>query len=139
MGDEINIETFIKRFDNGDFKKNDLETQCDAGWYDWFCEDHILALKTEILGDKLKQIINSKKINQKTMYVFFKNNCPIEGDLYDDFRICDNKTGNVIYTVVPKNGHKYQKGLSEVWGKENEFEKPLVEGTWEDVKEFFLN
>ena len=45
------------------------------------------------------------------------------GPLYDDFRICDLETGNVIYTVVPS-----YNGQSEVWGSANDFKEPLFEG-----------
>ena len=69
---------------------------------------------------------------------FFKNNCPCNGSLYDDFRICDIDTGDVIYTITPSSGHKVDEGAASVWGKENEFENELVNGTWQDVLDFFL-
>ena len=50
---------------------------------------------------------------------------PEYGPLYDDFRICDVETGNVIYTVTPKSGHS---GEAEIWGKENDFKCPIVTG-----------
>jgi len=134
----MNIKTFLEKFDNGDFESRDTNIQIEAGWYDWFCRDTSLMRKTEILTKKLRQILNSEKINQDTMYVFFKNNCPMNGNLYDDFRICDIETKDVIYTVTPRNGHTKYKGRAEVWGKENDFEKPLIAGTWKEVKEFFL-
>ena len=52
-------------------------------------------------------------------YVFFKNNCPVNGPLYDDFRICDVESGNVIYTVIPKCGHS---GKAEIWGRKDDGE-----------------
>ena len=60
----------------------------------------------------------------------FKNNCPCNGSLYDDFRICDVKTGEVIYTIVPSDGFKKTKGKAIVWGRENDFEEPchILEG-----------
>ena len=56
----------------------------------------------------------------------------MNGPLYDDFRICDIETGNVIYTVIPKSGHS---GLAEVWGKQNEFQSALIIG--KDMNEIF--
>ena len=47
----------------------------------------------------------------------------MRGPLYDDFRIVDIETGNVIYTVIPKCGHS---GLAELWGRENNFEGPIL-------------
>lgn len=134
---ERSIREFIKKFDNGDFNSNNRSVQCDAGWYDWFCRDSSLRNKTYKLTAKLKKIINSEKINQDTMYVFFKNNCPCNGSLYDDFRICDRETGDVIFTIIPALGHESKFGQSEVWGRENNFECALVEGTWKDVLKFF--
>lgn len=133
----MTIRTFINRFAAGDFESKDVETQCEAGWYDWFCRDTSLARKTEALGKKVAQLADSPKINLDTMYVFFKNNCPTWAPLYDDFRICDMETGDVIYTVIP--ACKAYKGKAVVYGRENGFGAPLVEGTWKDVKKFFLN
>ena len=134
---ERSIREFIEKFNNGDFNSNNRSIQCDAGWYDWFCRDSSLRNKTYKLTAKLKKIINSEKINQDTMYVFFKNNCPCNGSLYDDFRICDRETGDVIFTVVPSLGHKSKFGQSAVWGRENNFKCALIEGTWKDVLKFF--
>jgi hypothetical protein len=78
--------------------------------------------------------MESTKIDTEKNYVFFKNNCPMRGGLYDDFRVCDMETGDVIFTVVPRCTHS---GKAEVWGRENEFKGPLVQGTWRDVKTFF--
>jgi len=130
----MNIDTFAERFLRGDFNLNDLQTQIDAGWYDWFCRDTSLAAKTEKLGRKVLQLMESTKIDTEKNYVFFKNNCPMRGGLYDDFRVCDMETGDVIFTVVPRCTHS---GKAEVWGRENEFKGPLVQGTWRDVKTFF--
>ena len=130
----MNIATFADRFLRGDFDLNDCKTQIEAGWYDWFCRDTSLAAKTEKLGRKVLQLMESTKIDTEKNYVFFKNNCPMRGGLYDDFRVCDMETGDVIFTVVPRCTHS---GKAEVWGRENEFKGPLVQGTWRDVKTFF--
>lgn len=134
---EMNIATFATRFLNSEFITNDTGTQIDAGWYDWFCRDTSLAAKTQKLGKKVLQLMKSSKIDIEKNYVFFKNNCPMNGSLYDDFRICDMETGNVIYTITPSCGHNSNKGTAEVWGPENSFFEPLVSGSWKDVKTFF--
>ena len=63
-------------------------------------------------------------------YVWFKNNCPLNGPLYDDFRFASLKDGNVQMTIQLNccwNNKKYT-----VWGRrseDSEFEndKPLFE------------
>lgn len=108
-------------------------------WYDWFCRDTSLKRKGEALLKKLKAIASSDKFDNDKCYVFFKNNCPCYGNLYDDFRICDKETGDVLYCVVPKSGFKRDEGRAQVYGVDNDFKEPLVEGTWRDVKAWFLN
>ena len=135
--EDISIREYLKNYDEGKYESPDRKTQIDAGWFDWFCKDSSLKNKTVKLTTKLKQIVNSPKINQNTMYVFFKNNCPLAGSLYDDFRICDLESGDVIYTITPRSGHTVYNNRAEVWGKENNFDGPLVVGKWKDVKDFF--
>ena len=90
--------------------------------------------KTKKLAPKVKQLAKSSKVDVDNWYVWFKNNCPVFGSLYDDIRFADIKTGDVIYTIafVKKYGQTV-----ELWGKENDFKHPLVIGDWEDIKEYF--
>lgn len=136
---EMNIKTFVERFKRGDFNYSSRETQCEAGWYDWFCKDSALANKTKKLGAKVCKIANSKRFNKETSYVFFKNNCPCVGALYDQFSICDIESGDVLFCCqhLEKGSHGCDKAHWEVFG-EGEFHTPLVSGTWNDVKNFFM-
>ena len=106
-------------------------------FYDWFCKDESLPNKSRKLLKKLHAVSPSWRFNPETTYTFFKNNCPGNGSLYDDFRICDIASGDVIYTITPSCGHKSSNGRAEVWGKENDFKEPLMTGTWNDVKHYF--
>lgn len=131
---KMSLNEFVSKFMFGDFDGKSVDVQIDAGWYDWFCEDTSLPRKTQALGKKVLQLVKSDKLDRNGMYVFFKNNCTGVGTLYDDFRICDIKTGTVLYTVVPRSGHT---GNAEVWSKENNFKEPVARGNWQDIKEFF--
>ncbi len=135
---EFNINQRLAAFEKGEYDNADVTVQINAGWYDWFCKDESLANKTKALYTKLKQIAGSKKIDKEKNYVFFKNNCPMDGSLYDDFRICDIATGNVIYTITPRSGHRSLKGIGEVYGAENGFKGPLFSGSWKQIKQWFL-
>lgn len=147
----MTIKEFIERFDRFEFSDPDTLVQIKAGWDDWFCNDKSLCNKTKILGKKVKQIASSPKINVNTMYVLFKNNCPcngplydslsilrmkgkVVGPLYDSFSICDMESHDVLFWVTPKSGHT---GKAEVVAAPN-FGENVVEGTWKDVKEYFL-
>lgn len=137
MPDNMNINTFALKFLRGEFDDSAVNIQIYAGWYDWFCRDTSLKSKTQSLGKKMLQLMKSDKIDTEKQYVWFKNNCPVHGRLYDDFRIADMETGDVIYTIIPSCGHDGEKGQAKVWGRENGFSEPLVAGTWKDVKNFF--
>lgn len=135
MTNKMNIPAWINKFDGGDFSANDRVTQITAGWYDWFCRDTALAAKTAKLGKLVKTIAASPRFKADECYVFFKNNCPLVGSLYDDFRICDIKTGDVIFTVIPK---EHRSGKCEVWGRGNDFDGPMFTANkWSEVVEWF--
>ena len=124
--------------------KDVLETPLTDGfvcglWYDWFCTDRALYNRGVNLLKKLNQIKNSNKFDSEKTYVFLKNCCPLDGSLYDRFSICDIESGDVIYAVTPKSGHRCMNGKGEVYGKENDFKEPLFEGSWKDIKNWFLN
>ena len=131
---EISIRQWIENYNSGKYDSQDVKVQCEAGWYDWFCKNESLCGKTKRLAPKVKQLAKSSKVDVDNWYVWFKNNCPVFGSLYDDIRFADIKTGDVIYTIafVKKYGQTV-----ELWGKENNFKHPLVIGDWEDIKEYF--
>ena len=137
MDKNITLRQWIENFKNFQYHVDGVDVAISCGWYDWFCKDSALLSKTKKLGPKVIQIAESKKIDKDETYVFFKNNCPCNGRLYDDFRICSIEDGEVIYTVTPRVGYSNMNGEAEVWGRENGFEKALVSGTWKDVRKFF--
>lgn len=141
MSDQrMTIREFLQDYiPNRDWADKSDDAACDDGWYDWFCKDSVLANKTKALANKLKQIADSPKIDPNNQYVFFKNNCPMCGSLYDDFRICDLETGDVIFTIIPRSGFKVDEGKGSIWGKANNFKGPLFTGTWGEIKDWFNN
>lgn len=128
---EKTIETILNDFHNSNIDIMKL-------WYDWFCKESSLTNKGIKLLKRLDKISKSKKFDVRKTYVFFKNNCPVCGHSYDDFRICDISSGDVLYTVIPKSGHDAHNGKGLVYGHENDFNGPLIEGTWKQIKEWFL-
>lgn len=135
----MNLAEFAKRFNCGEFNSRSRLVQMQAGWYDWFCSDTALAGKTQKLAPKVLSIMNSDKIDKATSYVFFKNNCPCVGALYDQFSICDIETDDVLYCCqhLEKGSHGCDKAHWEVYGQENDFKECLVRGTWNECKKWF--
>jgi hypothetical protein len=89
------------------------QTEC-YNFYDWFCKDSSLLGKSWTLFKKVKTFLkHNPQIDIDSHYVFFKNNCPMRGPLYDDFRICNRRTSDIVFTVIPKCGHS---GKAEIWG-----------------------
>jgi hypothetical protein len=122
MEKQGNLATWIQKFNDGDFDSRDVQTQIEAGWFDWFCKDTSLANKTKRMGNIIKQIKVGGKVDLETSYVWFKNNCPLNGPLFDDFRIADIETNNNLFVVQIDclwNDSKYT-----VYERLDGFEKP---------------
>ena len=99
MMERLRLFRWIDEFMEGNFDDADVRTQILAGWYDWFCKDSSLANKTKKMGNIIKQVKRGGKVDIENWYVWFKNNCPLNGPLYDDFRFADLETGNVMFTI----------------------------------------
>lgn len=119
------------------YLENPIVSSCN-NFYDWFCKDTALVAKQAKLDKLVRQIATSDKINQDTMYVFYKNNCPVNGGTYDSLSICDIATGDVLYWITPRNGHANSGHKAELCGPENGFQEPLVAGTWTQIKNYFF-
>ena len=125
MEKQINLSEWIQRFNEGEFDSRDRKTQINAGWFDWFCRDTSLANKTKRMGNIIKQIKAGGKVDLETSYVWFKNNCPLSGPLYDDFRIADMETNNNLF-VVQFDCFRHESKYT-VYERLDGFEKPVFE------------
>ncbi len=125
MENRISLKTWITNFKLGLYDHNDRTTQIDAGWYDWFCKDTSLKNKTKKMGQIIKQLKGSGRADLDKTYVWFKNNCPINHPLYDDFRIAnikDDATQLIVQLNSPWESKKYT-----VYSVDDFFDKAVFE------------
>lgn len=95
----ISVREWQERFKAGAFDSPDLDTQCRAGWYDWFCQDRALAGRLKKIAKVVMGITSPFILDN--YYVWFKNNLLASGPLYDDVRfepLSGNRDGK--YFVV---------------------------------------
>lgn len=130
MRDEISIREWQARFAAGEFDDPDFRTQVEAGWYDWFCSDKSLAGKTKRFGRTISKIKDGGKVDLDNMYVFFKNNCPCVGPLYDDFRICRMDNDFTVYLNCQFNCKRDKNRDGMPWhvfgGPDGQFDWPIA-------------
>ena len=100
---KVSLAEQLNAFASGRIIDSEGDQNSCFNFYDWFCKDSALERKANILFPKVKKFIESTRVDILDTYVFFKNNCPVNGPLYDDFRICDEN--GVLFTVIPKCGH----------------------------------
>lgn len=101
VNDRLPLGEWIELYNAGAFEDDSVSAMCEAGWYDWFCRNDELYERLEILAPLVKALASCPRISQRMddTYVFFKNNCPCSGPLYDSFSICDIHTLDVRYAV----------------------------------------
>lgn len=94
-------------------------------FYDWFCQDKSLKRKALGLLPKVRKFVELMGIDLDAHYVWFKNNCPLSGNLYDDFRISSVASGDNKWVVIPSSGYKKDHGVANVYNSDYGFETPF--------------
>jgi len=120
-----------------EFLADPLATKDDCfNFYDWFCRDESLKNRMLSLKGKVSFLVKSGLIDGNTHYVWFKNNCPAYGDLYDDIRISRIEDDGYICGLAPKLGYddSHLKGKCSFWSFSASGD--LVEKIFSNYREF---
>ncbi len=109
MRENISVRQWQAMYRMGAFSGKDRSVQIEAGWYDWFCRDESLAGRLKQLAPVVLGITDPFILDN--FYVWFKNNCPLNGPLYDDARFepLSGERGGNYFLVIKDSPHEKAK------------------------------
>lgn len=86
---ELTVRQWIEKYKNGEFDNSNFETQLEAGWYDWFCDQNELSERLKKMAEIVLQVTNKELLDN--YHLRFYNNYPISYPLYDEIVFMPNK------------------------------------------------
>lgn len=106
---DISVREWQEAYRAGEFDSKDVNVQIKAGWHDWWCRDdalagHLKKIAPVVLGITEPAILDHFR-------VWFKNNCPLGGPLYDDARFepLEGERDGRYFMVALDSPHEDQK------------------------------
>lgn len=125
MRDNVSVRQWQGLYRMGAFASPARSVQIEAGWYDWFCRDEGLAGRLRKIAPVVMGITDPFILDN--YYVWFKNNCPCSGPLYDDVRFepLSGERNGKYFVVTKDSPHEKSKWTlhTERYGfQEPEFE-----------------
>ncbi len=106
-----------------------------SNFYDWFCKKSSLENKMLKAVPVIKFLVKENIINPDTSYVWLKNNCPVNGVLYDDIRFSTfDLEERYLGGICPKSGHYNEDKKCSIWGFDSE--RNIIEFKFDNLKTF---
>ena len=114
-------------------------------FWDWFCSEKALKIKSKLLMTKADKVMSKLGLDPEKHYVTFKNNCPMNGKLFDSFQVCTHdEKGDVVIWCAPSLGYKSQEGKAQLVDMREKADnemgaKTIIANSWKELTHMLTN